>query len=76
MDTGFSSTVSDLDWLYGFAPEEDEAIYSVSRTLYNSAEVHLSQRNFPCFGRAMCRLFQATPAGNHPFKGWDQFTLR
>ena len=81
----------DLDWLLDHNPEHeaprntnipaparlsDEVLFSVSCTLYNSAEVRLSQRHFPCFGRAMRHLFQATPAGSHQFKGWDQFRLR
>ena len=69
-----TSVSEDLDWLN--TPPRDEAIYSVSCTLYSSAEVHLSQRHFECFDRAMRRLFQATPAGSHPFQGWDQFRLR
>ena len=50
-----TSVSEDLDWLN--TPPKDEAIYSVSCTIYNSAEVNLSQRHFPCFGRAMRRLF-------------------
>ena len=41
IDTGFDSTVIDLDWLYGSEAEEDGTLFSVSCTLYNSAEVKL-----------------------------------